>query len=200
MGNRHEPTHQRRGPGEQQATLWQALADLSSRMDADMRAEAEAERRQLREGEQGAVSLAQRMRACRGHRVRLRLTGGEAVALRIRDNSEFWILGETSRGETLIPMSAIATIWSLPARASEWEGSVVSRLSLQSALRAIMQRGQRVVLTSAEEIFRGRLIAVGADWLDLRGASGSTTPVNLTIPVARIARLDVPAQLRADDW
>ena len=100
MDNKDELSRGQRLRAKQQATVWETLADLSSRMDADMRVEAESERRQLREGEQVSVALAQRMRACRGYRVRLRLTGAETVDIRIRDNSHFWILGETSRGET----------------------------------------------------------------------------------------------------
>ncbi len=176
------------------------LVDTSSRIEAELRSEAEGEREELRHGELARICLAQRLHACRGGSINLQLTSGDDVEILVRDVSKHWVRGETARGESLIHMTAIAALQGLPVRAGEWSGRLVSESTFQMALRSVMGVGSGVVLTHSMGAVRGRIISVGADWVDLLGlmsgvAVDATTQI-VTIPTGRVFRVDVPCQVR----
>ncbi|MFT3943579.1 MAG: hypothetical protein QM705_07125 [Ancrocorticia sp.] len=180
-------------------SAWEVLADTSSRMDAELRGEAEVEREELRHGESAGISLALRLHACRDRRVRCQLLNGDDVDILVRDVSKHWVRGETARGESLIQMAAIVTLQGLPVRAGVWAGRLVSESTFQMALRAVMGEGAAAVLTHSTGSVRGRVVSVGADWVDVLGAAsggavGGTAGVAsqlVTIATANILRADV---------
>ena len=59
------------------------------------------------------------------------------------------------------------------------------------ALRAVMPQGNLVVMHEGGSM-RGRIVAVGADWVDLLGFASDVG--FLTIPTACIVRVDVPVR------
>lgn len=177
-------------------SVWDVLADTSSQMSAELRGEAEAEREELRLGESAGISLAQRLHASRDRVVSLQLSNGDGVDLRVLNVSKHWVRGETTRGETLIPMMAIATVQGLPVRAGEWSHRLVSESSFQMALRAMIPKGA-LVLAHVGGSVRGRIVAVGADWVEILGFTNNTGRIEntangfLTIPTTRVVRVDV---------
>ncbi len=178
------------------ASVWDVLADTSSQMSAELRREAEAERGELRLGEAAGISLTQRLHASRDRLISLQLSNGDGVDLRVLNVSKHWVRGESTRGETLIPMTAIATVQGLPVRAGEWSHRLVSESSFQMALRAMIPK-ETLVLAHAGGTVRGRIVAVGADWVEILGFTNNAGPIEntangfLTIPTTRVVRVDV---------
>ncbi len=196
-----EPSRGSEGHGIQDApSVWDVLVDTSSQMEAELRSEAEVERAELRHGESAGISLAQRLHACHGRLLNLQLTNGDDVDLQVADVSKHWVRGETTRGETLIQTTAIAALRGLPVRAGEWSGRLVSESTFQMALRAVMSEGTPVLLTHGAGSLRGRIVSVGADWVDLRdsvnGVGLDATNKLVTIPTAHVLRVDAPWRLR----
>ncbi len=173
--------------------------DTSSLMEAELRSEAEIEREELRHGESVGISLAQRFHACRDRRVRCQLLNGDDVDILVRDASKHWVRGETARGESLIQVAAIAALHGLPMRAGVWAGQLVSESTFQMALRTVMGEGSVAVLTHSTGGVRGRIVSVGADWVDVLGSEnggavgGSVGAASqlVTIATASILRVDV---------
>lgn len=85
-------------------------------------------------------------------------------------------------------------------RAGEWSGRLVSESTFQMALRAVMSEGTPVLLTHGAGSLRGRIVSVGADWVDLRdsvnGVGLDATNKLVTIPTAHVLRVDAPWRLR----
>ncbi len=172
-------------------TVWETLADVSSRMEGEARLDGELERSELREGEQAGISLSQRLRAGAGQCVQMRLVGGECFDLTILENSQFWVLGETARGHTLVPTTSIVVIGNLPVHAGVWSGKAVSELSFASMLRVFMHERRTVVAQTHEGTFRGVIVAIGADWMEMREADASGPALHPTVCLAHIRRIDV---------
>ena len=180
-------------------SAWEILVDTSSQMEAELRSGAEIEREELRHGELVGIALAQRLHACRDRRVRCQLLNGDDVDILVRDASKHWVRGETARGESLIQMTAIVTLHGLPMRAGVWAGQLVSESTFQMALRTVMGEGGAAVLTHSTGGVRGRIVSVGADWVDVLGSEnggavgGSVGAASqlVTIATASILRVDV---------
>ncbi len=184
---------------QKSASVWDVLADTSSQMDAELRRETEVEREELRLGEWAGVHLAQRLHASCDRLLTFQLSHGDDVDMRVLNVSKHWVRGETTRGEALIPLAAITAVRGLPVRVGEWSRHLVAESSFQMALRAVMPQGNLVV-THEGGSMRGRIVAVGADWVDLLGFASDVGLIEnvtndfLTIPTACIVRVDVPVR------
>lgn len=170
--------------------VWDTIADVSSLVEAEARSDAHAERMELLEGERTRITLAHRILACLGKPLQLRIAGGEWFDLVVRESSQEWLMGESARGRTLVPMRAVEAVRELPGRAEQWEGSAAARLTFASALRAFMRRSCGVVVQTSEMSVRGKIVAVGADWMDLCGAKDSAECSTVTLSLDRVLRVD----------
>jgi len=136
-----------------------------------MHAEREAFEDEVREratAERAAISLGSVLAASEGARVRVTLAGGERLEGVVRDAAAQWILvGEGAR-EWLIPVGAITALDGVEPGAGE-PGLVASRLTLGHALRALAEDHTAVVVATRGSNARGRITAVGADYLVVEG-------------------------------
>lgn len=151
---------------------WQQLfADLSAQFehaeDAAERAEA-ASRARL---EQGAVRLADRLRAAVGSEVVLRCRGAGQVAGRLTDVGADWLLLEDERGaEVLVASAAVLSASGLGRLTAppEEPGAVRRRLDLRWAVRAVARDRStvQVLLVDGARLV-GTIDRVGADFCEL---------------------------------
>lgn len=161
-------------------TPWEEIEQVSSRMDAQLRRGDQAEALELREAEEQSVTLISRLRA--NNVVRLRLTGAEELTeLRLKVVGEAWLLGTTGRSAVLINTDAIETVHGLPRQSD----SAPAALSPTVVLRR--WRGSAVVVETNSTSHRGKILAVGRDWLDLATAGGT-----VTVAIANARRVDAP--------
>ncbi len=146
---------------------WEALfADLQGQWDASARAEDDARIADLAELEMGRAHLADRVRARRGARLTLRLADGEDSTGLVMDAAPQWVLLGLGERRRVIPMAAIAAAWPLGPVAPE-AGIVESRLAVTHVLRAIAREGATVRVVTVAGAFRGHLVRVGADHVDV---------------------------------
>lgn len=148
---------------------WERLFDdLEARLAASERAELRAEVEERTVAERAGVELASRLAAHRGRAIAVVLAGGARVGGTLRSVAADGILVDVDGSEALIPSSAVALVEGLERRASV-RTVVEARLRITSVLRALAERGVRVVVETDGGTFAGTLAEVGADHLDLDG-------------------------------
>ncbi|MGC4173838.1 hypothetical protein [Demequina sp.] len=149
---------------------WHRLFDdLEAQVTRAEREEFEDEVRERAHGERAAVTLGAVLAASEGARARVTLRDGAVLAGTVVDCAAQWLhLGDGPR-EWLVPASAISTIEG-PAPAAPEPGVIASRLTLGHALRALAEDGGDVVVNASGTQARGRITAVGADYLVLGDA------------------------------
>lgn len=143
------------------------------------RADREAFDDEVREravAERAAVAFGAVLAAARGSHVRLTLADGSRIEGVASDCAAQWLHISHGAREWLVPATAIAAIDGL-APGAPAPGPIAERLSLGHALRALAEDGGAVVLTGAGIVVRGRIAAVGADYVAIDGA---------LVPFARI--------------
>lgn len=120
-------------------SLFALFDDLEQQAAGIHLAEREVEVGELAEGEYAQVTLAGRLHAGRGTRVRLRLMDGERLAGQLRRVGVDWLQLDDDRGSSwLVRAGAVTGLTGLGSRAlSEEALPVTARLSLRSALRAV---------------------------------------------------------------
>lgn len=165
---------------------WEALfEDLQGQWDAARRAEDDARIADLAELEMGRTHLADRVRACRGGVLTVRLSDGSEVSGPVLDAAPGWVLLGVGERRCVVPMTAVVVAWPLGSVAPQ-AGTVERRLGLSHVLRAIAREGATVRVRVAGTALRGRVVRVGADHLDVA-----------TEPVDRAARGVVTVALSA---
>jgi len=146
---------------------WEALFDdLAGQWEAARRADDDARIADMAELEMGRVLLADRVRARRGRDLSVRLADGTDVAGLVMDAAPQWLLLGSGERRRVLPMAAIAVAWPLGPVAPE-PGAVERRLGITHVLRAIAREGATVRVVTTSGAFRGRLVRVGADHVDV---------------------------------
>ncbi|MDN5559317.1 MAG: hypothetical protein L0G23_07780 [Ruaniaceae bacterium] len=143
---------------------WERLfADLESRVAGD------GDLPDLVEAERVAVTLQDRLRAAIGHAVSAH-AGGFQIAGTLLDVGQDWILIGRPDSDVLVPLAAITRMGPLGAR----QPKAGIELPLTSVLRALGRSGAVAVCRAGGEDFSGRIVAVGADHLELRSEAGDS--------------------------
>jgi hypothetical protein len=140
--------------------------DLEAQM---MHSEREAFEDEVRErvyGERAAIALGALLAASVDARVRVWLADGSHLDGVVADAAGQWLHLADGPREWLVPAGAIASLEGVAAGAPD-PGLVVSRLSLGHALRALAEDGAEVIVRTAGQQIRGRITAVGADYVAL---------------------------------
>lgn len=147
---------------------WAALfADMELQLGAARAQDREQAVADLTRAERASVLLADRLRACLGHEVRLVLKEATRVAGTTRDVGGSWLLLADHGREHLVPFASVVTVTGLPALAAPPEVGVLRRLGLGHALRAVARDRSLVrVVTTAGDV-TGRIDGVGGDHVDV---------------------------------
>lgn len=144
----------------------EVFAELQAEFEAAEQAEAHIRVLELAEAEVASTRLADRLRARRGQRLRLRLTDASDRDGEVADAGDGWVVLAQGERRSLIPQHAIVTARSL-AGSAPGAGAVERALTLGHVLRALGQDGVVVLVHTAAGSHRGRIVRVGADHLDL---------------------------------
>lgn len=157
------------------------LADLESRFEAERRADLAAQSADLAEAEAAGIRLADRLRGAQGRAVWLRTRGGAHVdGVLVRAEDTFVLVQEGEGLQAVVPVASVAVTASLPGPAPREEAR--RRPTLQSMLRELARAGARVrVVLGAGEVV-GRIVRVGADYIDVV-ADGIHSPHAAGVPV-----------------
>ena len=148
------------------AMRWEALfADMESQLQAAQSQGRARDVAELTRAERASVHLVDRLRAAVGSEVRLATRSG-AVRGTLREVGMAWVLVEDGR-ERLVPLPAVTTVGGLGDVSAPPAGTVVRRLGLGHALRAVARDRGVVQVTMAGTQLTGRIEAVGGDHLDL---------------------------------
>lgn len=127
----------------------------------------------LAEAGYAEVSLASRVHASAGARLRVGLREGPEVRGRLARAGADWLLLNSGSGEWLVRLDAVAVVEGLSGTSLPpplWP--VLARLSVRSALRRIAGAdGSCVVWTADGRQVTGRLERVGADFVEVRTPS-----------------------------
>lgn len=146
---------------------WEALfSDLAGQWDAAQRADDDARIADLTELEMGRVHLADRLRGRRDETMTVRLLDAHEVTGRVLDAAPDWVLLGVGERRCLVPRAGIAAAWPLSVAAPE-AGVVERRLGIAHVLRAIAREGATVQVRTVAGVYRGRLVRVGADHVDV---------------------------------
>lgn len=164
------------------------LEDLEQQAQGLALAERDAEVGELSLAEYAQISLAERLHASRGTRLRIRLVGGLQLAGTLARAGEDWVLLVDGPVEWLVRHDALSTVAGVSARADHaatWP--VVDRLSLRALLRRLAAEAEACVIHSVHgERSEGRIGRVGKDFFEVdTGASAGT----LLVPVRSVAAL-----------
>ncbi len=149
---------------------WEALfADLAAQVEAEERAELDAEVRDRTRREGALVRTVDRLRASRGGPVTVTVHGAGPVAGRLLDAGPDWLLLEQATGrDVLVPLAAVLAVDGLGRRAEPAGGELTERLDLRWALRGLARDRTRLqVLLRDGRPLTGTLDRVGADHVEL---------------------------------
>ncbi|WP_156251926.1 hypothetical protein [Pseudactinotalea terrae] len=154
---------------------WDSLfADLQAQWEAELRADDDAEIRDLAEAEAAGTRFADRLRARRGAPLSVRLADGSDRVGMVSDVAHEWVLLAEGERRHLVPVSAIALAWPLGGAAPA-PGPIERGLGLGHVLRGLAGEGQDVVVSTRGGDYAGLLVRVGADHVDVAAATGILT-------------------------
>jgi hypothetical protein len=151
---------------------WEELfGDLEAQFDQADAAELSAEVADRTRRELARIRLVDRLRAATGHELSVTVVGGGVLAGALADVGSDWLLLTERVGrDALIPLAVVTGVIGLGGRAAypESEGSVVKRLRLTHALRAVARdRSPVTCLLVDGSTVTGTIDRVGADFVDL---------------------------------
>ena len=151
---------------------WEALfADLEGQLADAARTAWQDEVIDLTEAEMATAHLADRLRARLGRPVSVRLTDGSLVRGEVLDAAPHWLLVAEDTRRTLVPIHAVVAAAPLGEVAPE-APVTERRLRLNHVLRAIARQGTAVLVRTAHGEYRGWIVRVAADHIDLRVDDG----------------------------
>lgn len=170
---------------------WEALfADLEAQLSAADAADRAADVAELTRAERATVGIGDRLRASRGTRLDLHLAGAERVTGELLEVAAHWVLlGEGPR-RSLVPTAAVGAVTGLGAYAEPTTSTVLRRVGLGQALRALARDRVRLRVSTVAGTWSGRIDRVGADHLDLvTGGPADGPAAVLTLPFAALTVL-----------
>lgn len=150
-------------------SLLRFIADLESRFDQERRDVDEQDIADLVVEERAAISLVQRLLAHIDQPIAVAVRGGVRVSGTLREATQTWILIADDRGETLIPLAALAEVSTL-GRAVPTSDRVLARLSIASVLRRLAQEHIMLVIDHDAGSLNGVVEAVYSDHVDVRAS------------------------------
>ena len=167
------------------------LADLESRFEAERRADLAAQSADLAEAEAASIRVGDRLRGAQGRSVSLRTRSGTHVDGRLVRAEDAFVLVDEGEGiQAIVPVGSLAVAAPLPGPAPRVEGR--RSPTLQSMLRELARAGARVrVILHVGEVV-GRVVRVGADYLDVvdvgevGGVSGTAGARVVTVALAAV--------------
>ncbi|MBO9555533.1 hypothetical protein [Cellulomonas sp.] len=167
---------------------WETLfADMEAQLDAARAAERQVQVAELTRAERATVTLADRVRASRGSRVRLLVLTGESIEGELVDSATEWLLVAPSAVQrVLVPVAAVAAVSGLAAHGAPPAGATERRLGLGHALRALARDRMTVRVSAQGADVVGRVERVGSDHLEI-GATHELAGRVWTIPFASLA-------------
>src|SRR5664279_6098524 len=164
---------------------WDDLfSDLEAQLGAAQDAQFQADVSDLTRSERASIELAERLLTARGRSVALTLRDGEMVHGVVVDAAVQWLLLGASGPQTLVPMRAVALVSGLPPRTSHVT-EVERRLGIGHALRALARDRARVIVDTVGGSASGLVGVVGADFIEISTAVGSS----VAVPMAAITRV-----------
>lgn len=146
--------------------------DLETQADGLYLDDRDREVEALAEAGYAEISLADRVHASVGSRLRLGLVDGSELAGVLRRCGREWLLLDAGSCRWLIPAAAMSSVEGLPARAApESSRPRTARLSVASALRGLAEEDPRCVLRLVgDRLVPGVLVRVGADFVVVRSS------------------------------
>lgn len=168
---------------------WEALFDdLEAQFVAVELSERAATVSELTRAERATVHLAGRLRAAVGSRLVVRVRGGDQYAGKLLEAADEWLLLGDEARRTLVPRHAVVVIGGLRATVEPDTTSVLRKLGLSHALRALSRDRVAVRIYAAGVEVRGRIDAVGADHVDLAtlGEDGRALAGAWVVPISVI--------------
>ena len=147
---------------------WDDLfADLGAQWDAEARRELDGEVADRTRRERALVGLSDRLAAARGEPVALTLRVVGALAGRVLEVGDGWLVLATDAGSrALVPLPAVTGVTGLPPRVDGRGES--RRFGLGYALRGLSRDRSTVLLTDLDGVvLSGTIDAVGRDVLEL---------------------------------
>lgn len=165
--------------------------DLEQQADGLALSQRDAEVAELARADFAQVDLAARLHASIGHTLLLEVEGlGVLDGVLTRVGSGWCLLGSGPQ-EWLVRLAATASLRGLAERGVPAQARpVTARLGLGSALRRIAEAQVEVVLHRVDgTATRGRLVRVGADFLDIRRDADGAGPADSvqTVPFSAVA-------------
>lgn len=162
--------------------------DLEGQFAHHQQEEVRAVSEDLTRAEQAQLTLVDRLRGAKGHRVTLQLGPSLRLSGSVQDVGPEWVSLAPDGGghRAVVPLAAVAMVEDLPSRARLAEESLRSPLGLGSLLREIARDRSVVHLETTVGSLTGRIAAVGADALDLR-----SLPTGESVAVRGSSRITV---------
>lgn len=159
--------------------LFEVLDDLEQQAEAAYDAERGAELADRSRSAYQEVTLASRLVASTGAAVVLDVLGVGAVGGTMERVGAGWCLLAGPAGAWVVPLSAVTAVrGASPRSVPEAAWSPVARLGLGAALRRVADTGEECVVHLVDgRRVEGLLLRVGADFAEVRGASGETVLV-----------------------
>ncbi len=159
--------------------LFALFDDLEGRAEALYDSERQPELADRSRAEYRQVSLASRLMASVGSELTLEIVGVGAVAGRLERLGDGWALLAGVAQDWIVVVGAIGVVHGAAERSvPEVAWSPLAKLGLASALRRLADSGQRCVLHLRDgSTPDGVLRRVGADFVEVRSASGRTALV-----------------------
>ena len=147
---------------------WEALFDdLEAQLESQQVVELRAEVAERSRAEQGAVHLADRLRAHHGRPLTLRLRDGSRLHGQCRDVAVEWMSLTDGPTQLLVPLTAVASVAGLSRAVAQPAGVVLRRLGLPHALRALARDRSAVRISADGGEVTGTIDRVGADHIDV---------------------------------
>jgi hypothetical protein len=162
------------------------LDDLELQAEGLHLAERAAEVDALSVAEYAEVPLLARLHGSIGREVRVGATGATEVRGRLARVGADWLLVDHGRIAWFVHLPAVLVVRGLGAHSVPEEARPLSaRLSLRSVLRRLAEEGRdcAVELLGGRSVV-GRLVRVGADFVELRSADA---PEPVIVPLAAVA-------------
>ncbi|MDO5726417.1 MAG: hypothetical protein Q4Q03_00660 [Bowdeniella nasicola] len=163
-------------PAAMEERLGEILADVRDRMST---LEREVGDLGLIEAERAAITVAERLCGAHGQRLGVQLRDGRQLRGLVRDSAAGWVILQEEGQLLILAIGQLVRITGL-GRASKVATKVDAARSLTSVLRRVAAQRARVRIHLHKVAFDGKILALGADYVELASADGTAMVVPLT--------------------